>query len=539
MKSYKRAIPMAVFALSIMVAALYSGDLPLWKAAKEGNIEIVKARLAKGDDPNRGDHCTPLVGAAISGSSEITRLLLEKGADPNLPDKDKTLPLGTAALGTNVEIVQMLLEHKANPNLVYAHNWLPLSAAARNDRIDVAKVLLAHGARPDFSEFPKHSRLIYLGGEEVDRLLTPLAVASQYGRSEIIAELLKAGVNPDFLADKDQLTALMYATQSGSVEAVKELLKAGAKPDLMVQKNQYTALAYASLYGYSSIVEELLNAGANPTVRSGEKYVQSLPICFAARAGSSSAIRTLIQHGVSVNEQCDLGGCHIRPEENTYTPLMLAAKYGKPDAVMTLLELGADYTASRKGKTALDMAYASNAVTDILSVVNKEGSKNLKSSTIDESKPYWRYHDIDIWLKMPQREVTEIGKSQLEQSAFWRRAILHFKASQETQACLAYTNVFNEYADSLIELIYQKIGPQAETAGAQAVYINVANKNVTYKTSFLGQVLGAAMAGAISGAIQGAASVPLQNQGNLFTPPSGSGTVTMFELNYSFLTYKR
>jgi hypothetical protein len=75
-------------------------DIPLWKAAFDGNIEAVKQHLAAGTDVNAKDGWdgTPLHTAAQYGYKKISELLIEKGADVNAKNGIGVTPLHVATM---------------------------------------------------------------------------------------------------------------------------------------------------------------------------------------------------------------------------------------------------------------------------------------------------------------------------------------------------------------------------------------------------------------------------------------------------------
>ncbi|KAK6317907.1 hypothetical protein J4Q44_G00111980 [Coregonus suidteri] len=70
-------------------------------------------------------------------------------------------------------------------------------------------------------------------------------------------------------------------------------------------------------------------------------------LMLASRDGYSQVINVLLSHGAEVNSQ----------DENGYTALTVAVQYGREEAVLKLLQLGADKTLKNKaGKSAADLA---------------------------------------------------------------------------------------------------------------------------------------------------------------------------------------
>ena len=69
-------------------------DIPIWDAAEDGNIEVVKQHIAGGTDVNaKEEDGTPLHYAAWNGHKEVVELLIAAGADVNAKDDDGETPL--------------------------------------------------------------------------------------------------------------------------------------------------------------------------------------------------------------------------------------------------------------------------------------------------------------------------------------------------------------------------------------------------------------------------------------------------------------
>ncbi|HVY66061.1 MAG TPA: ankyrin repeat domain-containing protein [Gammaproteobacteria bacterium] len=167
-----------------------------------------------------------------------------------------------------------------------------------------------------------------LGQASALETLPPLVNAAKRGDHAAAMQLIGQHVAVDD-TEADGTTALLWAARSGDRELVAALLRAGANAKAA---NRYgmTALHIAAINGDAETVRLLLKAGADPNAAlpEGETVLLS-----AARTGAADVITALVKAGAKMDAR-----------ENWYgeTPLIWAAAENHPEAVRTLLSLGAD-----------------------------------------------------------------------------------------------------------------------------------------------------------------------------------------------------
>lgn len=106
---------------SRLSAYAQDGFYPLGLAAFFGHLDAVRALIAAGADV----HATarnpfkvqPVHAAAASRNLEVLRAVLEAGGDPNVPQQQGFVPLHEAATSGNREMAELLMKHGANPRL--------------------------------------------------------------------------------------------------------------------------------------------------------------------------------------------------------------------------------------------------------------------------------------------------------------------------------------------------------------------------------------------------------------------------------------
>jgi ankyrin repeat protein len=87
-------------------------SVDIFKAARTGNIEVVKQYLAAGEDVNAKDNFgrTPFHLAAFYGRKELVELLIDNGADVNAKDNNRQTPLDKVETKRH-ELADLLRKH--------------------------------------------------------------------------------------------------------------------------------------------------------------------------------------------------------------------------------------------------------------------------------------------------------------------------------------------------------------------------------------------------------------------------------------------
>lgn len=181
-------------------------------------LDLIKAMLAKGADPNlrtdttpvhglmqfdgswaNFDGQTPFIRAALSGDIAVMRLLLQHGADPNIATKEGSTAL-MAASGINwipaqtftrsepeyVEAVKLCLERGAPVNATNSLRLAAIHGAANRGWTSIIQILADAGAKLDVADVGGRTPLTFAGG-------TFLAIRPPVAKPEAIELLKKLG----------------------------------------------------------------------------------------------------------------------------------------------------------------------------------------------------------------------------------------------------------------------------------------------------------------------------------------------------------
>lgn len=176
------------FAATVVLAAASTARFaasPIADAAERGDLATVKKLVAEGVSVNaaQGDGMTALHWAADRGDSALTAVLLRAKANVRATTRiGAYTPLHIAARSGSPAVVRALLAAGSDVKTTTASGATALHFAAAAGNPDVVAALLAKGADPNARESA--------WGQ------TPLVFAAEYDRAEAIKVLLKHGADP-------------------------------------------------------------------------------------------------------------------------------------------------------------------------------------------------------------------------------------------------------------------------------------------------------------------------------------------------------
>ena len=287
---------------------------PLYYAARSGFQDLVEHLVV--NDPKQvnaqgGCYLTPLVAALASGHNRIAKFLHDNGAHPNVSGFGGKTPLHSAAFSGNFEMVQVLLNYKAEVNAQESNGRTALHDASQGRHHEAGDANFA-------LSLTKITRLLLEHGadvnvREVDRL-TPLHVAARYGRIDVLRVLLEHCVSG--VTDDGRRTVFHEYVDARDSEDKTPLHSVSESP-YWADPNFAPSL--------SNIVRLLLEYGADVNARRNDSFT---PLHVAARYGRVELARILLEHGANVAAE----------DEDSKTASEYASEMGHKEITKLLLE---------------------------------------------------------------------------------------------------------------------------------------------------------------------------------------------------------
>jgi len=201
-------------AIPISVSALRFESNPIYEAAFDGNVDVMRTQLdPRSDLLNAKDFLglTPLHRAAQGGQGTAEELLLAKGANINSTDQNGNTPLHWAVFMGQSKVVETLIEHKPDLNAKGAGEKSPLDLAVQQGFVTIAEMLLKAGAGPNVA---------------TSFGVTPLQIAVELGNVEAMKLLLAYHANIPVLTHGDNLFHV-WASGTANLDVANLLLANG------------------------------------------------------------------------------------------------------------------------------------------------------------------------------------------------------------------------------------------------------------------------------------------------------------------------
>ncbi len=201
----------------------------------------------------------------------------------DIRDSHAFTPLHLAAIRGEEKIVEILLAQNCNPNTpasIEKRNWRPIHYASQYGHLAIVKALINRGVNFDERTFFQ---------------LTPLIIAAEFGKIDVLDSLIKIGANLNATTNNENnhMNALHYAVIDGHQDCVIHLLKAGIK------KDEYTvsgldALDFAAKIDNVEMLKILLQWGVGDVNHA----------LFVAKENNSFASKSILENYLKII--CDL-----------------------------------------------------------------------------------------------------------------------------------------------------------------------------------------------------------------------------------------
>ncbi|KAJ3119730.1 hypothetical protein HK100_000175, partial [Physocladia obscura] len=288
-------------------------------------------------------------------------------------DKNRTA-LHYAAERGNVKLVKTLITDGSSVNAEDEWGWTPIFVAIENGHEDVVLLLIENGASLD-------QRVFYDDNSRAYYNLGVLHYAAICGEISISSILIQNGadINAHCELDGGFWTPIWCAAKHGYAEIVEFFINKGAKrvievDGVMDQSDQFN-LNWPAQNGHAKVVSLLVRKGAAVDLIPMNAWWT--PLNLAARYGRVEVAKVLIEEGAQVNYE--------QSSETWFgSPLHFAAEAGQTAVAALLLENGANVNqCSFYGKTPLFSAVKNGRKEVVYLLIAKGG--NIHHLDLDQN----------------------------------------------------------------------------------------------------------------------------------------------------------
>ncbi|CAI4226496.1 unnamed protein product [Auanema sp. JU1783] len=276
---------------------------------------------------------------AERGYLDALKLLVEAGADYNLQDDDERIPIHMAAMHNHVGIVEYLLTK--NKDMMEARDergFTPLLLAVSfHDAINVAKELIEQHANLEVTDNDERT-VIFIAAKFnsrrcLEHILNLIKKASSPRRIHPTSLRLPAASRSldDMVnhQDHNQDAPMHVVCGNGYLEVCQLLFDHGAFIDIL-NEDEETPIHRAALRGRVDVLRQLVEWDRRLVTAKDEKGYT--PLHCAAQEGFDDAVVVLLDAGAEIDSR----------NADDKSPLQLAVMYNQLDTLRELARRGAD-----------------------------------------------------------------------------------------------------------------------------------------------------------------------------------------------------
>jgi ankyrin repeat protein len=309
----------------------------IFDAIRDGDLAKVKELIEKDPELLKGKNTnlsTPLHVAVDVDNEPITRYLIEKGADPNAANRSKNTPLHYVK---STDITKLLIERGADINAQNSSFVTPLFQAGRGGRFGIVKLLVENG--------------VDINWERPGLPATALGFVLWGKQNEIADYLMDQGAAIQNAGTQGGMGDLISALKAGNVKYLVKSLQQGLDP-LFLGETRNSLLHYAVEGDSIEMINRLIELKLPVDTKNIFGWT---PLHIAAHYGKKQSAAVLIQKGVDLNVKTGDGKTAYNlamESKNTELAEFLAIK-GADKRDPTFPDIRGEYLGQPKpGKTA-------------------------------------------------------------------------------------------------------------------------------------------------------------------------------------------
>src|SRR5262245_39191928 len=384
-ENYMRSRKNIVIGLCLSLLALLAvagstlgeiNDTRVADAAMDGNKELLRSLIKQAADVNssQGDGMTALHRAALHGGAETVQLLINAGANLKAVTRlGSYSALYMAAKTGSAPAIDILLKAGADAKAKSNTGITALHMAAISGDAESVRLLGERGAD--------------MNAKETERGQTPLAYAASFDRPEAIKMLLKLGADPNLPSKEVPPMPLPARGENQAQPPPPQQGQQGQQP--APPATQQARGGIPQVPGTPAAQQAAQNNGGNNNNNNGADAVSRgggnpkgllTPLMYAARQGSTNAVRVLTEAGANLNA--------VNGDKST--ALLLSIINGHFDIAKYLVEHGANVN-----------LFSMDSATPLYGVVNTQWAR--KSFHPQPSTKYERTSYLELMTMLLDR----------------------------------------------------------------------------------------------------------------------------------------